>query len=181
MSKAICSCKEYKKAWKKEKMLITNVFSFSHNAFRSLHFLGRENKGLFVEGLTLSLDFSCLINLFPNDKFFYSSKLRKFADVKNERKFFKRVENTVRKGKIDCYEQFLPFSECFLKTYTTVWKLCKYCKFLRSIQDGGYVLLTKYMSVSIIFGRNLFHNVSSATSKVPIYTDLIEKSSYSSL
>ena len=30
----------------------------------------------------------------------------------------KRVENTVEKAEIACYEQFLPFSQCFQKTCT---------------------------------------------------------------
>ena len=38
---------------------------------------------------------------------------------KNDRKFSKRVENTVRKGEIARYEQFLLFPRCFQKTCTT--------------------------------------------------------------
>ena len=34
-------------------------------------------------------------------------------------KFSKRVENTVGKAEIACYEQFLFFLQCFQKTYTT--------------------------------------------------------------
>ena len=36
----------------------------------------------------------------------------------NERKFSKRVENTVGKGEIAHYEQFLRFRQCFQKTCT---------------------------------------------------------------
>ena len=36
----------------------------------------------------------------------------------NSEKFSKRVENTVRKGEIARYEQFLPFPQCFQKTCT---------------------------------------------------------------
>ena len=36
----------------------------------------------------------------------------------NGSKFSKRVENTVGKGEIACYEQFLLFWQCFQKTYT---------------------------------------------------------------
>ena len=36
----------------------------------------------------------------------------------NGRQFSKRGENTVRKGEIACYEQFLLFLQCFLKTCT---------------------------------------------------------------
>ena len=49
-----------------------------------------------------------------------SSKLKKFADDnfrfdENGRKFSKWVENTVGKGEIARYEQFLLFPECFQK------------------------------------------------------------------
>ena len=37
----------------------------------------------------------------------------------NGRKFSKRVENTVGKGEIARYEQFLLFPQCFLKSCTT--------------------------------------------------------------
>ena len=49
-----------------------------------------------------------------------SSKLKEFADDnikldKNGRKLSKWVENTVGKGKIAHYEQFLLFPQCFQK------------------------------------------------------------------
>ena len=49
-----------------------------------------------------------------------SSKLKKFADNnfkfdENGRKFSIRVENTVGKGEIARYEQFLLFPQCFQK------------------------------------------------------------------
>ena len=49
-----------------------------------------------------------------------SSKLKEFADhnfksEENGRKLSKRVENTVRKGEIARYEQFLLFPQCFQK------------------------------------------------------------------
>ena len=49
-----------------------------------------------------------------------SSKLREFADDnfkfdENGRKLSKRVENTVGKGEIAHYEQFLLFPQCFQK------------------------------------------------------------------
>ena len=52
-----------------------------------------------------------------------SSKLKKFADDnfrynENGRNFSKRVENTVEKGEIACYKQFLLFPQCFQKTCT---------------------------------------------------------------
>ena len=51
-----------------------------------------------------------------------SSKLKEFADDKfkfdeNGIKFSKPIENTVGKGEIPRYEQFLLFLQCFPKTY----------------------------------------------------------------
>ena len=51
-----------------------------------------------------------------------SSKLKEFADDyfefdENGRKLSKRVENTVEKGEIARYEQFLLFPQCFQKAY----------------------------------------------------------------
>ena len=50
--------------------------------------------------------------------------MKEFADHnfkfdENGRKFSKRVENTVGKGEIARYEQFLLFSQCFQKTSTS--------------------------------------------------------------
>ena len=61
--------------------------------------------------------------LFPSDEFSDSSKLKAFADDnfrfdENGGKFPKRVENTVGKGKIARYEQFLLFPQCFQKAWT---------------------------------------------------------------
>ena len=60
---------------------------------------------------------------FPNDKFLDFSKLKEFADNnfkfdENCSKFSNRVENTVGKGEIAHYEQFLLFPQCFQKTCT---------------------------------------------------------------
>ena len=49
-----------------------------------------------------------------------SSKLKRFADDnskddENGRKLSERVENTVGKGEITLYEQFLLFPQCFQK------------------------------------------------------------------
>ena len=59
-----------------------------------------------------------ILNLFPIHTFLDSSKWKSFADdnVKfdeNCTKFSKLVENTVRKGEIARYEQFLLFPQCF--------------------------------------------------------------------
>ena len=72
-----------------------------------------------------SLKFCCLVKNkpFPKRQILDSFKLNEFADDnfkfdENGRKFFKRVENTVGKGEIARYEQFLLFPHCFQKTCT---------------------------------------------------------------
>ena len=55
---------------------------------------------------------------FTNRRILDSSKLKEFADDnskcdENDRKFSKRLENIVEKGKIARYEQFLVFPQCF--------------------------------------------------------------------
>ena len=60
---------------------------------------------------------------FPRRQISHSSKLKEFADNnfefdENGRKFSERLENTVGKGEIACYEQFLLFPQCFQKTST---------------------------------------------------------------
>ena len=64
------------------------------------------------------------LNPFPKRQILDSSKPKEFADDnfnfdENERKFSKWVENTVGKGEIARYEQFLIFPQCFQKTFTT--------------------------------------------------------------
>ena len=59
---------------------------------------------------------------FPKQQILASSKLKVFADdnfniYENGRKISKQVENTLGKGEIACYEQFLLYPQCFLKTY----------------------------------------------------------------
>ena len=54
---------------------------------------------------------------------FDSSKLEEFADdnfefIENGRKSTEKIENTVGKGEIARYEQFLLFPQCFQKTCT---------------------------------------------------------------
>ena len=71
------------------------------------------------------------INPLPNDKFWTPSKLKEFADDnfkfdENGIKFFNRLENTVRKGEIARYGQFLIFSQCFqrLVLHTVKTRAC---------------------------------------------------------
>ena len=58
---------------------------------------------------------------FPKGQILDWSKLKEFADNnfkfdENGRKFLKQVENTVGKGEIAHFEQFLLFPQCFWKT-----------------------------------------------------------------
>ena len=60
------------------------------------------------------------INPFNRRQILDSSKLEEFADDnfkfdENDRKLSTRVENTVEKGEIARYEQFLLFPQCFSK------------------------------------------------------------------
>ena len=59
-------------------------------------------------------------NPLPDDKILDRSKLKQSADDnfkfdENSRKFSTRVENTVGKGEIACYKQFLLCPQCFQK------------------------------------------------------------------
>ena len=59
---------------------------------------------------------------FPKRQFLHPYKLKEFAEdnSKLDEKGIvpQRVENTVGKGKIACYEQFLLFPQCFQKACT---------------------------------------------------------------
>ena len=96
--------------WEMEKLLITSNFSFSpHSDFKRLVMQTCKNQGLFGKGLTLfqMTNFGIFQTQFADDNF----KFREYG-----RKFYKWVENTVGKGKIASYEQFLLFLQCFQKT-----------------------------------------------------------------
>ena len=90
-----------------------------------------------------------------------SSKLKEFADDnfkfdKNSRKLSKRVENTVGKGEIARYEQFLLFPQCFQKACfprvsngVIVWEWVKpffhtYRYFIRHIKSRALNYLTHF-------------------------------------
>ena len=70
--------------------------------------------------ITCTLFGARLFNGFPKRQVLHSSKMKddKFEFDENGRKFSKRVENTVGKGEIARYEQFLLFSLCFQKNCT---------------------------------------------------------------
>ena len=65
--------------------------------------------------------YGTLLQLFPIQQILGSPKLKEFADDNlefdgNGEKLSKRVENTVGKAVIACYEQILLLPQCFLKT-----------------------------------------------------------------
>ena len=76
--------------------------------------------------------------------------MKKFADNnfrfdKNGREFSKRLENSVGKGEIACYEQFLLFPQCFQKTCTAdrekgKWPIFFFCHnvFKKSFFTGWF-------------------------------------------
>ena len=103
----------------KEKKSVNNHFSFSLNVFKYL-FLVSLKTGLCSRGLRY---YPGSVKLFPKRQILDSSKLKETADDhfkfdEKGRQFSKREENTVEKGEIARYEQFLFFPQCFQKTCT---------------------------------------------------------------
>ena len=94
--------------------------------------LADQGATVFYEGIAMHEDHwtkridvkgGTIFNPFPNDKISDTAKLKEFADHnfkcdENRRKFSIRVENTMGKGEIARYEQFLLFPQCFQKTCT---------------------------------------------------------------
>ena len=91
-----------------------------------------------------------------------SSKLKKFADDnfkfhENGRKLSKRVENTLGKGEIARYEQFLLFPQCFQKTcfpgaskVVIVWEWVK---------DIGLLLKQFLKNVNLKYHLTFYHTI----------------------
>ena len=88
---------------------------------------------------------SDLINIsskcFPKRRILGPSKPKQFAGDnfkfdENGRKFSKWLENTVGKGEIARYEQFLLFPQCFQKTCTTDTIVPAFC-FVNWVQNKG--------------------------------------------
>ena len=127
-------------------MLVTSIFSFAHNVFYS-----NQNKFLFFESTLFCrmqmLSIWTRLNPLPDDKFKYSSKLKEFADDnfrfdQNGRKLSKWVENTVGKGELAHYDQFLLFPQCFQKACfpgaskgIIVWEWVKFCRLVNPLQN----------------------------------------------
>ena len=89
------------------------------------------------------------INPLPDDKILDRSKLKQSADGNfkfddNSRKFSKRVENTVGKGEIARYEQFLLFPQCFQKAcFPGASKVSLFGDGLMTIKEKGSEYCTK--------------------------------------
>ena len=116
-----------------------------------------------------------LFNPLPNDKILDSSKLKQFADDsfkfdENSRKFSKCVENTVGKGEIARYEQFLLFPQCSQKACfaraskgVIVWEWVNrqqnFSLFQRTIVGKGEkvkMLVTKFSPILTMFSNAFF-------------------------
>ena len=75
-----------------------------------------------IQSILDRMDFLWIHNYpFPKRQILDSFKMKEFADDnfvfdENVRKFYKTVENTMGKGEIAHYDQFLVFSQCFKKT-----------------------------------------------------------------
>ena len=100
---------ELKTFLKKEKMLVTGIFSISYHVFERLLHRGLLNSELCCKDLTR---YQTTNSRLPNWKSLPTT-ISKFD--KNGRKLSKQVENTVGKGEIARYEQFLLFPQCFQK------------------------------------------------------------------
>ena len=88
-------------------MLVSRIFSFSHNVFQKASFSALLKMGLCGNGLTL-----------PNDKILPSSTLfveNNFRMVDMVQFFFDRIENIVEKGENAGFQNFLSFTQCFQK------------------------------------------------------------------
>ena len=67
------------------------------------------------------------LSIFSKQQILDSSKLKEFADnnfkfAKNGRKFLRRVENTVGKGEMACYEKYLEFGQVQIFSCSTELK-----------------------------------------------------------
>ena len=92
-------------------------------------------KTLFSDDLLL---FATMILFHYQTKILDSSKLKEFADDnykfdENGGKISKWVENTLGKGEIACYEQFLLFPQCFQKAcFPGAFKGVIVCEWVKS-------------------------------------------------
>ena len=90
---------------------MTGKFSNSSMFFNSLS----HDKNVDLSNLKAVAQFALIINPFPNDKFLALPKSLQMTTLNLMKlaEFSRRVENTVGKGEIACYEQFLLFPQHF--------------------------------------------------------------------
>ena len=103
---------------------------------------------------------------FPKQQILDSFKLKQFADDNFKfdiygLKFSKRVENTVGKGEIAQYKQFLLFPQCFQKTCTAymykaglVWKRVTFCHLRKGLLMAADAPLKKWSNFLAITCAN---------------------------
>ena len=96
------------------------VYRFVHfSVFKTLEVFEKKKKKTKNKQTNKEiLEIDLTLNPFLKRHVLYSSKLKELADDnfqfgKNGRKFSKTVKNTVGKGEIARYEQFLLFPQCF--------------------------------------------------------------------
>ena len=104
-----------KTLWETEKLLVRSNFSFSHGVFYPFW----ELSIVFIKFEIVV----CKFFQFGSVQNLNASKLKEFADDNlkidcNDIKLSRWLENTVGKGEIACYKQFLLFPLCFQKTCT---------------------------------------------------------------
>ena len=83
---------------------------------KSEHLFIMKTTALLVENLYIFITLSKTTILDPSKLIEFADGNFKFDD--NGRKFSRWVENTLGKGEIACYKQFLLFPQCFQKTCT---------------------------------------------------------------
>ena len=117
-----CFCRDERRTYA-EKKVHFNRGSNSKPADHEFDRLTAEPPGQGVILLNAKINVSVWLNPFPNHKTLEWSKWKEFADDnfesdENGGKYSERVENTVGKGEITLWDQFLLFPQSFQKTYT---------------------------------------------------------------
>ena len=126
--------------WEKEQMHVNSISSFFPQCFKKcvFHWVIKSYHlaNIAESSSKITTNELCHKNTdITRRQILDSSKLKEFANFKfdeNGRKLTKRVENTVGKGEIARYEQFLLFPQCFQKAcfpgaskHVIVWECVK--------------------------------------------------------
>ena len=99
-----------KTLWEKEKLLVPSNFSFSHNVFHNYISILHQNAALCGNGILTHYQTT-------NFRLVQTERVcrRQFQIWRKWKKVIQTGKNTVGKGEIACYEQFLLFLPCFQK------------------------------------------------------------------